>query len=808
MTQDDPWQHGTPADGSALGGQEGPVDGELYPNHGRHTVASEDDSAELDDELPRFRPRSTAVDAGPVLEPEARIPGYRVRDYSPEGRRAGPIWAPSYVRAEPDPDLPSESFSRTGPVFARRSFVSPEEDSLAVLPDRRVRDPHFGGHRRPQLDRSQVNPDTESHEEVVASQEARFQASNAVTAAVPTVSEAEQYRELAPEPTGFAPEEPQRFGATAVRNDVVDSVSLGSEPAAAQRPVTAEAAPASFADWGVELPAWAAPFEFSPADAAAPAEAAAIEPPMPTEHEQTGGMAALDAEGLPTWNEAEGRPMRRRELRALREAMDAAAHGAQPGDAPATQEAPHAEAPHAEAPQLEAPHAEVPHAEAPRIEAASAETAHEALEPWRVDSPQPAAPWPSWAVVDSGSVPRADAVPNELSPAPTVGPGGDLEYPPLPAEVEYTVGGTRWEIPRSPATPAEHPADGVVEHEPLTTGSAPFALQEPPEDRPVRSSADVAAEVATREHPWVIDVPAEPTSLVRAPAEPVGLLEAPAEQERPVEPTLVPLVDGSVDLVPVEPAASVESLRGFTEAPEETKSPARAWPVIPPRVASPLSSPSTPTPPAEEEAPSWTPPVLPAVSVPVVAPVPTAASDVEPETPSVPPWLPPTAAAIVALDPVAESQLGDQPGIESPGVAASREVHGGSSAITTSALVLDQAPSLELTGPINTITGEILVTGSVLLPSSLAETGAHPMLLDESALDHELDPGDYQLASTQSQPIRAVQALATGLSQSMVAPARRGGNRGLTALIAISGVLVVLVGGLLVYGLATNAFHL
>lgn len=875
--QDGPWRHGTPADGSRAGGQGQSLDGELHPNHGRHTVASDDDPAEVDAELPRFRPRSTAVDAGPVIESDPLAPSYRVRDYSPEGRRAGPVWAPSYVRAEADPDLPSESFSRTGPLFARRSFVTPEEDSLSALPDRRAREAYAGGHRRPGADRSRVNPDTESHEEVVASKEARFEASNAETAAVPTVAEVEQYRELAPEPTGFAPVEPPRAPAPP------------ATPAPAEEPPSSvSAAPSSAPAWGIELPSWAEPFEVAAA-ASTPAEpaAGAASGAAPTST-PLGAGAGLDADGLPTWNEAEGRPMRRRELRALREAMEAAAGSRSPAEAQQHDQAepglshqapaiavPESAAPSAPpvepvfpaqaqqapasfdpAPEWPAaareappePAGAAPHSVEPRaaeFQAAEPHAAEPNISDHRGAAPA-RAPWPSWAIADSEPEQRADRASAYSSPPPTIGPSGDVEYPQLPAEVEYTVGGTRWEIPRAPvradawpvavelpaadaaqaevvdASPADraasepgarsvfapHSSGEFAPAAPPVEGvSAPFALQEPPEARSTRSSADVAAAVATRADPWALDDLVRQVSASEQPVQPGRTGWA----SQPAEPSAVPLVDGSVDLVPVEPLP--EEPNPF--APPESRPHRTPDPEALPRSTAPVAEPPSLNAArirATESAPSWAPPMglplQPTATAANFGHAPAGAPGYVDDAPSVPSWLPPAAAAIVALDPSADAQPLDQPGPEAPGVAASREVHGGSSAVTTSALVLDQAPSLELTGPINTMTGEILVTGSVLLPSSLAETGAHPLMLDEAALDHELDPGDYQLVSTQSQPIRAVQALSTGMSQSIVSPARRGGNRGLTALIAISGVLVLLVGGLLVYGLVTNAFHL
>jgi hypothetical protein len=124
----------------------------------------------------------------------------------------------------------------------------------------------------------------------------------------------------------------------------------------------------------------------------------------------------------------------------------------------------------------------------------------------------------------------------------------------------------------------------------------------------------------------------------------------------------------------------------------------------------------------------------------------------------------------------------------------------GSGAITTSALVLPQIPGHNMS------TGEVLLTDSISLPSALAATGALSPI-DESDIDHLLDPGDHQLVNTDSVPIRAIKAVSshTGSRGQLIAntkPAQ--GNRALTALIVSASGMVVVVVTLLVVALATE----
>jgi hypothetical protein len=134
----------------------------------------------------------------------------------------------------------------------------------------------------------------------------------------------------------------------------------------------------------------------------------------------------------------------------------------------------------------------------------------------------------------------------------------------------------------------------------------------------------------------------------------------------------------------------------------------------------------------------------------------------------------------------------------------SRSVGAGNTAITTSALVLPSVPDDAFGGPLGD-NGEILLTGSISLPESLSSLGAHPSQLDESDLDHLLDPGDHQVANTDSTPVRAIRAVSTHTaSGGIISPSKPKGTRGFTILIIAASAMAVVVVGLLIVGLVSG----
>jgi hypothetical protein len=127
--------------------------------------------------------------------------------------------------------------------------------------------------------------------------------------------------------------------------------------------------------------------------------------------------------------------------------------------------------------------------------------------------------------------------------------------------------------------------------------------------------------------------------------------------------------------------------------------------------------------------------------------------------------------------------------------------HGdGSTSFATSSLVLPLLPGQDPD------TGEVMLTNSISLPSALAATRAHTPL-DESHIDHLLDPDDHQLVNTDSVPIRAVRAVSSssGSRSGLVTPAKPNrGGRVLTGLIVSASVMIVVVVTLLVVAVASD----
>jgi hypothetical protein len=97
----------------------------------------------------------------------------------------------------------------------------------------------------------------------------------------------------------------------------------------------------------------------------------------------------------------------------------------------------------------------------------------------------------------------------------------------------------------------------------------------------------------------------------------------------------------------------------------------------------------------------------------------------------------------------------------SDGTVGGRDVAATSGALTTNALVLPSIPSADgIMGPLSG-TGEILITGSINLSSSIGNTGVHPTNYDHSDVDALLEATDREDAEPGSAPVRAIRAVST-----------------------------------------------
>lgn len=336
--------------------------------------------------------------------------------------------------------------------------------------------------------------------------------------------------------------------------------------------------------------------------------------------------------------------------------------------------------------------------------------------------------------------------------------------------------------------------------------------------------------------------------LVEQPAAPAAPV-APAQQVAPVAPP-APAPSTQLDSAMAEfdvltgrsgvpaPAADDPSRRAGRRAAAPTEAapedglavfdavvapPAAPTPLIEPADRQTHAAPAQPVAPPQPIAPqSFAPPIAPPPVAPaqpapqpqavVLPPEPAPMAPVAFTPPQAPvPAEPPAAGAPAAVEPVApitgerpvghwttQSDLDDRTQINESTI--SRTVGAGSGAITTSALVLPSIPGQHME------TGEVMLTGSLSLPASLAATGAHHSI-DESDLDHLLDPGDHQAINTDSVPIRAIRAVSSHTNSSnplLTAAKPNRGGRALTALIVSASGMVVVVVTLLVVALVNG----
>jgi hypothetical protein len=272
---------------------------------------------------------------------------------------------------------------------------------------------------------------------------------------------------------------------------------------------------------------------------------------------------------------------------------------------------------------------------------------------------------------------------------------------------------------------------------------------------------------------------------------------APAQYSVPSAPQAVPSAPQAVPSAPQPVAVQSAPVQQSVPQPPIAYPPTASLPMTPPVVES--------APQASTPAPMLAPPNFdPEQAGPDTAPAsaPASAPDTAPDT-----------AAVNEQDPHggrsprASGHWRVQAAIEDDELpyenTLSRTVGPGTSAITTSALVLPSVPQPDLILNSLTSTGEIIVTGTIDLPRSLGSTGAHPSRVDNS--DFEDDPLDSQVAAPDSAPIRAIRAISTNTSTRGVIEAKRPqGNRMLTAVIITASVLCVGLVGLLVYAIATN----
>ncbi|AMB58443.1 hypothetical protein [Microterricola viridarii] len=136
----------------------------------------------------------------------------------------------------------------------------------------------------------------------------------------------------------------------------------------------------------------------------------------------------------------------------------------------------------------------------------------------------------------------------------------------------------------------------------------------------------------------------------------------------------------------------------------------------------------------------------------------------------------------------------------------SRGVGAGGVPTTTNALILPLIPQQSGDVPAPLASGEMLVTGSIDLPS-LGDTGAHPHRLDSAEVDRLLDQVDDAAPSTSALPVRASKAVSTHTStRDTLTPPKQGGVNMPTILAITAAVLALGVIGLFIGGYIFKIF--
>ncbi|CAN5523548.1 hypothetical protein BH10ACT6_BH10ACT6_01970 [soil metagenome] len=411
---------------------------------------------------------------------------------------------------------------------------------------------------------------------------------------------------------------------------------------------------------------------------------------------------------------------------------------------------------------------------------------------------------------------------------PTVAGVHVAEAPVAPVEVPAAVAPIADPIPLVAPTPQHSTRldSALAEFDALASGREPLA---PEADAPApltgrRSAGSLLGEPSAVDSVAEAEIEAEPENEDPAPWAAPSVAEL-FPQPEPLPPSTEGL--SAFDALFQPPSAAIPVVFALPlpadvddhEVIEAQIEPDREPPSEPDAVVQPLVDPLVAAP-APQGVPAAVPPPA-AYPTPVDLPAPPATQSPVADqnlfpvtvplaagTPgSTTPVVPPVDAVTPAEPPVGHwtTQAGIDDAEQVNETAISRSLGAGNTAITTSALVLPSVPDAAFGGPLGE-GGEILLTGSISLPESLSSLGAHPSQLDESDLDHLLDPGDHQVANTDSTPVRAIRAVSTHTaSGGIISPTKPKGTRGFTVLIIAASAMAVVVVGLLIAGLVSGA---
>ena len=155
---------------------------------------------------------------------------------------------------------------------------------------------------------------------------------------------------------------------------------------------------------------------------------------------------------------------------------------------------------------------------------------------------------------------------------------------------------------------------------------------------------------------------------------------------------------------------------------------------------------------------------------------------VAPEAVPAPAVLPPVFASPAAPHTGATPVSGGMPVI-----STSRVV--GDIGMTTSSLIIPQTPTIDIAGPLGD-TGEVVVTGQILLPSTMAERGSLPLLTDHRDDDEVMDAYVTGAIPASAKPVRASQAVSGKGDDSDIVLVRRA-RWGTAAVVTSLGAAVL-----------------
>jgi hypothetical protein len=132
---------------------------------------------------------------------------------------------------------------------------------------------------------------------------------------------------------------------------------------------------------------------------------------------------------------------------------------------------------------------------------------------------------------------------------------------------------------------------------------------------------------------------------------------------------------------------------------------------------------------------------------------------------------------------------------------------GSTNSSQTSALVLPAVPSSMDMGTALDETGEVIITGSIDLPSSMGSNGAPAAGIESKDLDALLEVGETEQSGDDVAPVSASRAVSTGASNNaLVAPPKRGRVNVPVVLAITAGILAIGVVGLLLAAFVFRIF--